>query len=91
MDCSRDRLAVGYHSVLNAASFSSLASLMFQSYLPEELWDPARQSEVEKWLNENITEPLLRKEIYLDWCSFFGIRFSRQLALNIGAEKLPPP
>lgn len=64
---------------------------MFQSYLPEELWEPVLQSEVEKWLNEHITEPLLRKEIYLDWCSFHGIRFSRQLALNIGAEKIPPP
>ena len=64
---------------------------MFQSYLPEELWDPRRQGEVEKWLNENITEPLLRKEILLDWCGYFDIRFTKQKAINIGAEKLPPP
>lgn len=64
---------------------------MFQSYLPEELWDPAQQLLVEKWLNENIAEPLLRKQIYLDWCEYNGIRFTPQLAANIGAEKLPPP
>lgn len=64
---------------------------MYQSYLPEELWDPAQQLLVEKWLSDNITEPLLRKQIYLDWCEYMGIPFTRQLAINIGVEKLPPP
>lgn len=82
---------MGYNSVAHTTSISSLASLMFQSYLPEYLWDPALQSEVEKWLNDNIAEPLLRKEILLDWCVFFGIRFTVQKAISIGAEKLPPP
>ncbi len=64
---------------------------MFQSYLPEELWSPFKQTQVEEWLVANIHEPLLRKEILLDWCGYFDIRFTKQKAINIGAEKLPPP
>lgn len=64
---------------------------MFQGYLPEYLWSADKQGEVEDWLKENIEDPLLRKIIYLDWCAYFGIEFTVELAVNIGAEELPPP
>ncbi len=86
-----DRMAVGFYSMDHTTSISTATSLMFQSYLPKELWDPALQSEVEKWLVDNIPEPLLRKEILLDWCAYFKIKFTTEKAKSIGAEKLPPP
>ncbi len=85
-----NRMAVGLNSMAHTTSISSTTSLMFQSFVPEELWNPALQSEVEKWLVDNIPEPLLRKEILLDWCAYFKIRFTPEKAISIGAEKLPP-
>lgn len=85
------RLALGLIPVVRTASLSTLAAVMFQSFLPPELWDPGKQSEVEIWLNENMPGPMDRKMILLDWCKFYGIPFTSAKAVAIGAEQLPPP
>lgn len=64
---------------------------MFQSYLPELLWDKDSQDLVERWLNRNIPSAMDRKIILLDWCKFYGIPFTSAKAVAIGAEQLPPP
>lgn len=62
---------------------------MFQSYLAEELWDPRRQGEVEKWLVDNIHEPFLRKEIYIDWAYYFNIPFTREMSIAVKSGEYP--
>ena len=91
MDSLSYRLAVGFNTVADTTPVSTFARIMFQSYLPPELLDPGKQSEVENWLNENIPGAMDRKMILLDWCKFYGIPFTSAKAVAIGAEQLPPP
>lgn len=85
------RLALGTLSVVRAASLSTFTWIMFQSFLPPELWDPGKQLQVEFWLNQNIPGAMDRKMILLDWCKFYDIPFTSAKAVAIGAEQLPPP
>lgn len=55
------------------------------------LWDAGRQSDVEAWLKENIKDAIDRKIILIDWCKYFAIAFTKEKAVAIGAEQLPPP
>jgi len=64
---------------------------MFQSYLPKELWTSDKQSEVEAWLNDKISDPSIRKIILLDWCTYHQILFTTEKAKAVGAEEIPPP
>ena len=86
-----DRLAMGFDTVADTASIPRITLLMFQSYLPELLWDKDSQELVERWLNHNIPGAMDRKMILLDWCKFYGIPFTSAKAVAIGAEQLPPP
>ena len=89
MDSSVDRLALGFNPVGDATPISTFTLIMFQSYLPEDLWDPNRQREVEEWLLANIQEPLLRKEILIDWCAYFNIPFTREKSIAIKSGEYP--
>lgn len=89
MDSGGYRLALGFNSVADATPVSTDTVLMFQSYLPEDLWDPNRQREVEEWLLANIQEPLSRKVILIDWCAYFNIPFTREKSIAIKSGEYP--
>jgi len=77
--------------VVISAPFPAFTKVMFQSIIPEQFWWPFLYDEVVAWLNDHVPDPMTRKLALLDYCKYHGVTFTVQMAVDIGAEHLPPP